>query len=389
MGGDGCIVWSSGGGFDLMMVVVEECAIVSSMGDSTMESACRAVGLAAKGFEEDHGEKVVFARLHSFSRYFMEASTMEKPDVLNFKVGQLAEMRTFEVGYRSAWFRCKIMDILPEKNKILLEYYDFDLDDPSWVEIYQEPPYAKKSNHIKRQLMVRPEYPVVYCKSEIPCINSILQAGIVIDGSWKVGDLVDWSKDDCYWSARIVEVLGDNMFKIELPLRPVGEGKRKERRHKAHGKDLRPSLDWSETEGWSLPAMEGQTSCDAHLIFPTNQGMDLEVEHAAAVSPVNASSTTRVSAAEGDGDSEQNVKTNGDLMESSESSSSLHVKIRKDAVAADEEEKRALNVMREHTLEAALLDLEEIINKVNWMQRILQSRSNDATSSSSSSWKFA
>lgn len=26
----------------------------------------------------------------------------------------------------------------------------------------------------------------------------------VAHGSWKVGDLVDWHKDDCYWSGTVV-----------------------------------------------------------------------------------------------------------------------------------------------------------------------------------------
>ncbi|GKD44112.1 ulp1 protease family, C-terminal catalytic domain-containing protein, partial [Tanacetum coccineum] len=44
----------------------------------------------------------------------------------NVKVGQLAEMKTFEQGFRGAWFRCKINDIDLKKNKIKLEYYDFE-----------------------------------------------------------------------------------------------------------------------------------------------------------------------------------------------------------------------------------------------------------------------
>ena len=28
---------------------------------------------------------------------------------LPFKVGEIVEVRSFEVGYRGAWFRCKVM----------------------------------------------------------------------------------------------------------------------------------------------------------------------------------------------------------------------------------------------------------------------------------------
>ncbi|KAI7739529.1 hypothetical protein M8C21_018044 [Ambrosia artemisiifolia] len=43
-----------------------------------------------------------------------------------FEVGQLAEMKSFQKGYRSAWFRCKIKDIDLKEEKILPDYYDFD-----------------------------------------------------------------------------------------------------------------------------------------------------------------------------------------------------------------------------------------------------------------------
>ncbi|KAI3814328.1 hypothetical protein L1987_19079 [Smallanthus sonchifolius] len=59
----------------------------------------------------------------------IEACAMEKPGAFNFEVGQLAELRSFEEGFRGAWFRCKIKDILLKQNKILPEYYDYDLEE--------------------------------------------------------------------------------------------------------------------------------------------------------------------------------------------------------------------------------------------------------------------
>ncbi|MFS7941542.1 putative Agenet-like domain-containing protein [Helianthus anomalus] len=132
----------------------------------------------------------------------------------SFKVGQLAEMRTFEDGFRSAWFRCKINDIKPNENKILLDYIDFELEEPSWVKIYQMPLYARKSKHIKRQLMVRPQYPAIYYKDQMPPLSSISQESVVIHGKWKVGNMVDWFKDDCFWSARIVKLLSHDKVQV-------------------------------------------------------------------------------------------------------------------------------------------------------------------------------
>ncbi|MFS8035189.1 putative Agenet-like domain-containing protein [Helianthus anomalus] len=358
-----------------------------------------------------------------FSKQLKVASTMEK-----FEVGQLAEMRSFLKGYRSAWFRCKIRDIDLEKKKILPEYYDYDPAELIWENIYQAPRGGKKSKQVKRHLMVRPQYPVVCKKSEMPPLDSISQVCVVFGGTWKVGDLVDWFADGCYWSVTVVKVLSNDKVQVVLPLPPFGDGKEgEEGKHEAFCSDCRPSLNWSPTKGWTLPTVEGRTSGDAQLFFPTKQGMEPEPaaagstacisaegsgsdmdmesnpEPAAAGSttcisvegdgdnkqseerlhvgmdlepnpePAAAGSTTRVSA-DGDRDSEQNGK-------SSESSLSLQKK-----EAEDKVEKRGLNIMHEDTLEAALIDLEELVTKVNWMQRLLKSSSSDAPPSS---WKFA
>ncbi|GKB09926.1 agenet domain-containing protein [Tanacetum coccineum] len=49
---------------------------------------------------------------------------MKEP--LNFKVGQTCELKSFITGFRGAWFRFKIIDILLKQNKIKLEYLDYD-----------------------------------------------------------------------------------------------------------------------------------------------------------------------------------------------------------------------------------------------------------------------
>ncbi|GAB2220116.1 hypothetical protein Droror1_Dr00007759 [Drosera rotundifolia] len=49
-----------------------------------------------------------------------------KHESLPFKVGDLAESKSFEVGYRGAWFRCKIKDIKHGRDpKHIMQYYDF------------------------------------------------------------------------------------------------------------------------------------------------------------------------------------------------------------------------------------------------------------------------
>ncbi|XP_024962299.1 uncharacterized protein LOC112502581 isoform X1 [Cynara cardunculus var. scolymus] len=332
----------------------------------------------------------------------MRFMRMEKLGVLHLEVGQLAEMRTFVRGFRGAWFRCKIKDVFLEKNKILLEYYDFSDEEISWAKIYEVPHYGRKSKQIKKQLMMRPHYPQMHHTSEMPPVNSISEVCVINDGTWKVGDLVDWFEDSSYWSARVIKVLSDDKVKIELPMAPAGEGGV----HEAFCKDLRPSLDWSAGKGWTLATMEGQSSCSAQLIFPSQQDevncLDSEREE--------ASSTSRISAAiaiEG-GDRErqqeankmnsEQVKMDGKAVISSSSSSSedsistLHVEESKEEEvvvgSAEYSSSIELNMMHEETLEATILDLEELANRIKWIKSILETNQDTSSLSSSSRWKF-
>ncbi|KAL7600831.1 uncharacterized protein LOC111897204 [Lactuca sativa] len=319
--------------------------------------------------------------------------TMEKLGVLKFEVGQLAETKTFEKGYRSAWFKCKIKDISLKKNKILPEYYDFPDEKIKWANMYEIPPYGRKSKNIKKQLMVRPQYPQIYHKNEMPPVNSITEVCVIIDGVWKSGDLVDWFEDDCYWSASIIKILSDERVKIELPKPPAGQGKV----YIAFCKDLRPSLDWSPSKGWIVPTMRGRTSCNAQLIFPSPKGMDIEKEE--IDTPLNVSSTSRTSVISLEDPMEeipnsQEVKIDGDDVEkvsSSDSISTMRVEENKtdddddDDVWDDVDHNMIdLNIMHEKTLEASILDLEELANRIKWLRAILENNQ-----SGFGSWMFA
>ncbi len=63
-------------------------------------------------------------------------------------------------------------------------------------------------------LMMRPPFPSIYHESERPDANTILEAVVVVSDAWKVGDLVDWWKDGCYWSGKITKVLGHKKLKV-------------------------------------------------------------------------------------------------------------------------------------------------------------------------------
>ncbi|KAL6519938.1 hypothetical protein OROMI_032832 [Orobanche minor] len=172
---------------------------------------------------------------------------MENEVNLPFKVGEEAEARSFETGYRGAWFRCKIIDIIKRNGEIghVLDFYDFTDDKPEWTQLYQVPPYRKEK---RRVLMLRPSYPPIYSSKQMPHASMISQVSVIVDDSWKVGDQVDWRAEDCLWCGTISHLLGDGRAKIKLNKPPYGEGSS----YDVELKDVRPSLDWYPKYGWTI-----------------------------------------------------------------------------------------------------------------------------------------
>lgn len=168
---------------------------------------------------------------------------MDQKYQLPFKVGQTAEARCLEDGYRGAWFRCKIQEISRREGhwSALLQYFDYPDEKWAWTELYQ-----------MGQLMLRPEYPPVHLKNKVSDVSSNSDVTVVVDGTWREGDLVDWLYDDCYWSGQVTKLLDNGKAKIELLPPPLGEGET----YDAFVKDLRPSLDWSPECGWVMPASQ-------------------------------------------------------------------------------------------------------------------------------------
>ncbi|KAK4732511.1 hypothetical protein R3W88_025499 [Solanum pinnatisectum] len=106
------------------------------------------------------------------------------------------------------------------------------------------------------QLMLRPEYPPVHLKNKVSDVSSNSDVTVVVGGTWREGDLVDWLYDDCYWSGQVTKSLDNGKAKIELLPPPLGEGET----YDAFVKDLRPSLDWSLECGWVMPASQAGES---------------------------------------------------------------------------------------------------------------------------------
>lgn len=341
---------------------------------------------------------------------------MDYPAVLPFKVGQMAESRSFKKGFRGAWFRCKIKQLTFRKfgPDCALEFYDFPEEKLSWSRVYQKP-----ERKCKPELILRPQYPPIYKESEVPDASTISEVTVVRNDAWKIGDEVDWFTDDCYWSGRVTKILTKEKVQIDLLPPPAGEGLA----YDVRCKDLRPSLDWSIEHGWRVPlSKEGENlrPC-ARLIKPVDKGpsisnIDGVYEQAKDIQSIAGSSfdssfssdTSSLFSLDVDKSKEVTCKSEantGQFMESiarTSSNSVTTVQVR-DALAqtnGDEEENSSgpmkrmrtggsvpLNSTQSDTLEATFLDLEELVNKVKWLKGILQCE-NPLSSTRRPAWKF-
>lgn len=76
-------------------------------------------------------------------------------------------------------------------------------------EIHEQQVFQRFEDEEKEWLMVRPSYPSVH---KIKAGQEPLD---VAHSSWKVGDLVDWHKDDCYWSGTILAIKNRNALQVD------------------------------------------------------------------------------------------------------------------------------------------------------------------------------
>lgn len=357
---------------------------------------------------------------------------MDKHNLLPFKIGQEAETKSFEEGYRGSWFRCKIMDVSQKKGHIsyALEFPDYPDEKRTWTQLYQKLPiYKSKTKTIRRELMMRPHFPPVFHRSQMQDVNAISEVTVVYDG-WKVGDLVDWLKDYCYWSGRVTHILEGDKVMIEFPKPPFGEGGSPE---EALCKDLRPSLDWSTEYGWRVPVpMEGKNcrQC-AWLINPgtkvagglhpnlADQNKDAQAITGSSYEFISSRMSTgslphrnkyehTLNDGDGDGDGKRDFKkaklerlligpeSKDSGIGKTSCSDSVSSSLVRDASDDNESLKKMrsggstsmyLNTLCSDTLEATVLDLEELVNRVKWLKRVLE-RGIHSSNVTRPSWEY-
>lgn len=261
---------------------------------------------------------------------------------LPFEIGQEAESRSFAVGYRSAWFRCKIKNMGMHRGQYgyFLEFYDFPDEKVTWTKVHEKGP---QKNQL--ELMVRPAFPPIIRESECPDSYPVSDVVVVVEDDWEIGDLVDWWADDCFWSGRVIKLLGSDKLQIELPEPPIGEGKT----YDVYCKDLRPSLDWSPERGWTVPISReyGISQYCARLVQPCLQDED---------------------------DLQIDLKSNG--MNSHEGNDPSVIPMDPSSGFQDKvlrtESKYESSKRSSDTIESAIMELEELANKIRWLKGLLQ-----------------
>ncbi|CAN8287650.1 unnamed protein product [Cochlearia groenlandica] len=256
---------------------------------------------------------------------------------LPFKVGDVVEAKTFEIGFRGAWFRCKIIKIFMKGITLYynLEYLDYPDEGIHETKVFQRPEGGDQN-----VLMIRPPYPRVCQENEVLSKKAGVEEAVVVHDAWKVGDLVDWWIDYSYWLGTVMEVREDKSVKIELLPEPHGEGDS----YEGLSKDLRPSLEWSLEKGWSvLVPKGGENRPCAKLIKLSNEDEVKEGE-------------TREEQVQG---TARESKGDGAMK---------------------------LNIMVSETKEAAVNDLEECIVRIEWIKGMLSQAADSF--SETSSWKY-
>ncbi|XP_057525660.1 uncharacterized protein LOC130805063 isoform X3 [Amaranthus tricolor] len=133
-----------------------------------------------------------------------------------FRIGQMLEARTFEKGFRGAWFRCKVKKVIRKKGRVAaynVHYYDYIEEQEETVTLYASPTESSSGQKAKRELMLRPHFPGYFHESDLPDLSTISEVIVAVADVWRVGDLVDWFFSGCFWSGTITDIIDDKRAK--------------------------------------------------------------------------------------------------------------------------------------------------------------------------------
>ncbi|KAJ3707922.1 hypothetical protein LUZ61_011627 [Rhynchospora tenuis] len=333
---------------------------------------------------------------------------MNMKNHMPFKAGQIVEAKSFIQGYRGAWFRCRVKDtrIRGSFLECMLEYFDFPDEKIQWTNIYRIPPKERGASdkQRKKELMIRPSFPPFHKVSEHAPQHSPAEVKAVVNDVWKIGDLVDLWCEGCFWSGKIIKLSAVDSVQVELHAPPAGEGGT----YEGVLKDLRPSLNWSLEEGWSVPISEfnGDSWYTARLVQQSSC-ISLDNESGASVKALDPSFLSLKSRKEapdntlseksnpislcfaGD-NSNHNIRTDVTLNPTAASSRSHSDLKNRDigSSSGDEDSREELSPEGQpDIIDESIMELEEVASKIRWLKGLLQfgfTWSNDTKAS----WKF-
>ncbi|KAJ4874044.1 Agenet domain-containing protein [Raphanus sativus] len=295
---------------------------------------------------------------------------------LPFKVGETIEVRSFEGGYRGAWFRCKILNIYTKEEKLFysLKYLDYDDEEIHHTQVYQ-----LFENEEKEWLMVRPSYPPHYQERKVRKIEADQAPLVVVHGSWKVGDLVDWWKDDCFWCAIVLAAKMKEPLQIELFPPPLGEGET----YAALHKDVRPTLDWSLEDGWTVPSKDGRKSQSVKLV-KREKGVDHVPQDVCQTGKEQTEKAKRQKTERAKKKTERAKKQTTERHTQQTTERSTQQKTEGDM----QQQVEGIGEIRQNidesdSVEAAVYDLEELIVRIEWIKKMLSPDVGEG-----STWKY-
>ena len=62
--------------------------------------------------------------------------------------------------------------------------------------------------------MLRPSFPRWYMEGQVPEQLPDNDVIAIVSESWKVGHIIDWLSEGCYWSGRITKLLNEDMVEV-------------------------------------------------------------------------------------------------------------------------------------------------------------------------------
>ncbi|XP_078182333.1 uncharacterized protein LOC144575945 isoform X2 [Carex rostrata] len=276
-------------------------------------------------------------------------------------------------------------------HECFLEYCDFPDEKTTWTNFYgvspKDPGELSDLKQRKRELMFRPSFPPFHKESEPPPLHLPGEVKVVVNDTWRIGDLVDLWYDECFWSGKIIKLDAVDLVEVELPEPPVGEGGV----YKGIIKDLRPSLNWSLEKGWSVPLSQanGESWYTARLVRkPLTKSLNNESDQSTGAAD---KASDRYLCLESTKEAPATYNTSPGNTRAVDTSFRNHSdQESRDIISSSGDQKsRERKSLEEQPdmIGESIMELEEVANKIRWLKGLLQfgyKWSNDMIPS----WKF-